>query len=167
MADTIIGIMGPGDKATPLDLQNAYDIGAASAKLGYIVFTGARPMGVMEAGLRGAKEAGGRTFGIIPSKDKKDATPYADFVIATGLNSARNFINALSADVLVACGMEAGTLSEIALALKEKKNVVLLTQNEKAKAFLKELTPDLVHLATDATQAMHLVQDLLSTTPKG
>lgn len=161
MSKTIIGIMGPGDKATALDLENAYALGGLAAKAGYVVLTGARPLGVMEAGLKGAKDAGGETLGILPLKDKADASLYADLVVATGMNSGRNFVNALTADVLVACGMEAGTLSEVALALKEKRPVVLITQNEKAKDFLSALNPDEVHIAIDARAAMEVIQACL------
>ncbi|MDE2029616.1 MAG: TIGR00725 family protein [Alphaproteobacteria bacterium] len=163
MTKTIIGIMGPGEKATQQDLDIAYEIGKCAAEAGYTVMTGARPAGVMEAGLRGAKSAGGQTLGIIPSKNKAEASPYADIVVVTGLNSARNYINILTSDAIVACGAEAGTLSEIALAIKEKKHVVLVTQNKKAIDFLKELAPDFVHNVKNAAEAMQAVMKLLQT----
>jgi len=46
--------------------------------------------------------------------------------VATGLGNARNAINVLSSDVVVACAGGAGTLSEVALALKSGKMVVAL-----------------------------------------
>jgi uncharacterized protein (TIGR00725 family) len=162
MPKTIIGIMGPGEKAKDDDLKNAYEIGKLSAQAGYIVLTGGRPSGVMDAGLRGAKEAGGQTLGILPFKTKDDASAFADVIVVTGLNSARNFVNALTSDVIVACGVEAGTLSEIALALKENKHVVLMTQNRKAQEFLVELKPNLVHLAQNADEAMGAIRKILS-----
>ena len=162
MPRTIIGIMGPGDNATEDDLRNAYEIGKLSAQAGYIVLTGGRPSGVMDAGLRGAKEAGGQTLGILPFKTKDDASPFADVIVVTGLNSARNYVNALTSDVVVACGVEAGTLSEIALALKENKPVVLMTQNRKAQEFLAELKPSLVHVARNADDAMAAIRKILS-----
>lgn len=159
MALTIIGIMGPGEKATEYDLRNAYEIGKLCAKQGYLVMTGGRSSGVMEAGLKGAKDGGGQTLGILPFKSKDGATCYADILIVTGLNSARNFINALTADVLVACGVEAGTLSEIALTLKEKKKVILLTENHKAKDFLTDLYPSLVRVANSQEQAFDFIKN--------
>ncbi|MEJ2228402.1 MAG: cytochrome, partial [Alphaproteobacteria bacterium] len=123
MPKTVIGVMGPGSSATAFDLKNAYDIGRLIAEKGYVTLTGGRPNGVMEAALKAAKDAGGQTVGILPSGDKRDASAYADIVIVTAMMSARNNINALSSDVVVACGIEAGTLSEIALALKADKNV--------------------------------------------
>ncbi len=162
MPKTIIGIMGPGDKAQEDDLRNAYQVGKLSAQAGYIVLTGGRPCGVMDAALRGAKGAGGKTLAILPSKTKDDVSPFADVVVVTGLNSARNFVNALTSDVVVACGVEPGTLSEIALALKENKHVVLMTQSRKAEEFLVELKPDRIHLARNAEEAMVAVRKILS-----
>lgn len=159
MPQTIIGIMGPGEKAEEYDLKNAYEIGKLCAKAGFILMTGGRPFGVMEAGLKGAKEAGGQTMAILPSKSKTDASAYADIIIVTGMNSARNFINALTSDILVACGVEPGTLSEIALNLKEKKKVVLLTKNQKAKDFLTNLCPLLVQVAENPEQAFDLIKE--------
>lgn len=161
MTKSILGVMGPGERATERDLECAYEIGKLAAQSGYVVLTGGRPYGVMEAGLRGAKEAGGETIGILPSRSKSDASPFADMVIVTGLNSARNYVNALTADVIVACGVEAGTLSEIALALKEQKHVVLISANERASAFLKSLSENLVHVATSPEEAMAIVHALI------
>lgn len=161
MPATIIGIMGPGEKATAYDLKNAHEIGKLCAGAGYVVMTGGRPIGVMQAGLQGAKEAGGQTLAILPSKSKSDASPYADIVVATGLNSARNFVNILTSDVIVACGIEAGTLSEIALALKDNRHAVLLTQNQKAKDFLSELSPDHIHVAENAEICMKIIVERL------
>ncbi len=42
------------------------------------------------------------------------------------MGNARNCINVLSSSVVVACPGEAGTLSEIALALKNNKTVILM-----------------------------------------
>ncbi|MGD9656070.1 MAG: hypothetical protein AB7U61_00275 [Methylocystis sp.] len=156
--------MGPGERSTEHNLKCAYEIGKLAAQSGYVVLTGARPSGVMEAGLRGAREAGGLTIGIVPSKSKSDASPFADLVVVTGLNSARNYINALTADVMVVCGVEAGTLSEIALALKEQKHVVLITENKRASEFLTGLSEKLVHVATAPEDAMAIVHTLIKNT---
>lgn len=161
MHKTIIGIMGPGEKATEFDLKNAYEIGKSCAQLGYTVMTGGRPAGVMEAGLKGAKDGGGLTLGILPFKSKADANPYVDIVVVTGLNSARNYINALTSDVLIACGVEAGSLSEIALALKEKKKVILLTENNKAKDYLASSYPNLIELANTSAEVVQKIQKIL------
>ncbi|MFS8664544.1 MAG: TIGR00725 family protein [Limnochordales bacterium] len=80
--------------------------------------------GVMEAAARGARQAGGRTIGILPGIQKDAANPYIDIVIPTGMGQARNVLVVLAADVVVAVGGEFGTLSEISLALKHGIPVV-------------------------------------------
>jgi uncharacterized protein (TIGR00725 family) len=51
----IIGVMGPGEQATAVDVQMAYDLGQKIAAAGWVLLTGGRPAGVMEAASRGAK----------------------------------------------------------------------------------------------------------------
>ena len=80
--------------------------------------------GVMEAACRGAKDAGGRTVGILPGTDRAAANPFVDTAIPTGLGEARNALVVRAADALIAVGGGYGTLSEIALALKAGKPVV-------------------------------------------
>ena len=78
----------------------------------------------MEAACRGAKEAGGRTVGILPGTDRAAANAFVDVAIASGLGEARNALVVRAADALIAVGGGYGTLSEIALALKAGKRVV-------------------------------------------
>ena len=77
--------------------------------------------GVMEAACRGAREAGGWTVGIVP--DTGNGNPYLDVVIRTGLGHARNVLVVQSADAVIALGGSYGTLSEIAIALKQQRQV--------------------------------------------
>jgi len=74
--------------------------------------------GVMEAACRGAKETGGQTIGILPGFSHRDANPYLDISIVTGLGEARNIIVVRTAQAVIAVDGEYGTLSEIAYALK-------------------------------------------------
>jgi uncharacterized protein (TIGR00725 family) len=74
--------------------------------------------GVMEHAARGARDAGGLTIGLLPGEDPREANPYIDVGIATGLGHARNAILARTADGVVGVGGGLGTLSEIALALR-------------------------------------------------
>jgi hypothetical protein len=102
----------------------AYRIGELLAEKGCIVINGGLG-GVMEASSKGAKSKGGLTIGIIPTAEKH-ANRYVDVVIATNIGHARNMIIVHSSDALIAVGGGYGTLSEIAIALKEGKNVVAI-----------------------------------------
>jgi uncharacterized protein (TIGR00725 family) len=80
--------------------------------------------GVMEHAARGARAAGGLTIGVLPGDDTDDANAYIDIAIATGLGHARNAILARTADGVVALGGGLGTLSEIALALRNRRPTI-------------------------------------------
>lgn len=80
--------------------------------------------GVMAAACRGAKAVGGQTIGILPGKRAADANHWVDVPVATGLAEGRNLLIIYNADGIMALPGGAGTLSEIALALKTGKPVV-------------------------------------------
>lgn len=92
-----------------------------------MLLNGGRPAGVMEASAKGARENGGLIVGILPGKDRDAASEYVDVVVATGMGDGRNYINVLSCDIVVSLPGKAGTISEIALALKNRKKVILLS----------------------------------------
>jgi uncharacterized protein (TIGR00725 family) len=62
--------------------------------------------------------------GLLPGLDRRDANPYVDVAVPTGLGEARNALVVRTADALIAVGGGYGTLSEIALALRAAKRVV-------------------------------------------
>jgi uncharacterized protein (TIGR00725 family) len=78
----------------------------------------------MAAACRGAKSAGGTTVGILPGRDRSVANRWVDVVIASGLGEARNALVVGSAAAVIAIAGAYGTLSEIALALREGVPVV-------------------------------------------
>lgn len=123
---TVIGVMGSGDEGDTALSGLAHDVGAAIAREGWVLLNGGRARGVMDASARGAAEAGGFVIGILPDDDVRDASPSLSVAVLTGLGQARNVINVLSSDVVVALRGGAGTISEIALALKAGKHVVAL-----------------------------------------
>lgn len=87
--------------------------------------------GVMEAAARGAREAGGRSIGILPTHEgEASANPFIDWAIYTGLGDGRNYVNVRTSDAVIALEGGAGTLSEIALALKCKVPLVYLSSWE-------------------------------------
>lgn len=101
----------------------ACQLGALIAKEGWVLVCGGKT-GVMEAVCKGAKQAGGITVGILPSYDPKEANPYVDIKIPTGIGYARNTLVVRAAEAVIAVSGKEGTLSEIAFALSEKKPVV-------------------------------------------
>ncbi len=115
---SVIGASSPDGQT----LRLAYEVGRMVAKLPAVLICGGLG-GVMESACKGAKEAGGRTVGIIPQVEKSFANPYVDVVISTGMGYARNVIVAYSGDVVVALPGQYGTLSEIGFALSVGKRV--------------------------------------------
>lgn len=154
MRKIIIGVMGPGEQATANDLQNAYELGKFIAQKGWILLTGGRKTGVMDAASKGAKSVNGLTIGILPSANQDDVSEAVDIAIFTDMGNARNNINVLSSDMVIACGMGAGTASEIALALKNNKKVILLTNDEVSKVFFQQISPENVYLAKSVEDAI-------------
>jgi uncharacterized protein (TIGR00725 family) len=138
MRRPVIGVMGAGEPSAGC-LTAARELGRLLAERGWTVLTGGRPAGVMAAASAGAKEVpGSLTLGILPGAS--GAGPDVDVAVFTGMGDARNVINVLTSDVIVACGVEGpGTLSEVALALKTEKTVILLQASEPARAFFRSL----------------------------
>ncbi len=121
----IVGVMG-GGKADNLGIQLAYELGKLIAQKGWVLLNGGRDAGIMAASARGASENGGITIGILPDDHTGHASDHVQIPICTGMGSARNTINVLSSDIVIACSGGAGTISEIALALKHGKRVITL-----------------------------------------
>ncbi|NET84714.1 MAG: TIGR00725 family protein [Moorea sp. SIO1F2] len=162
MRKIVVGVMGPGDKATATDINRAYRLGQLIAENGWVLLTGGRNVGVMDAASRGAKMVGGLTIGILPTKDTRAMSEAVDIAIVTDMGNARNTINVLSSDVVIACGMGIGTASEIALALKSWKKVVLLSDHRESQEFFCSLSQENVFLATSPDVAIELVKTILS-----
>jgi uncharacterized protein (TIGR00725 family) len=101
----------------------AEEVGRELARRGAVVICGGLN-GVMEAVCRGAKSEGGLTVGILPGNNRRDANPYVDIPIITGIGYARNSIVAKSGQAVIAVGGKYGTLSEIAYALQDKIPVI-------------------------------------------
>jgi uncharacterized protein (TIGR00725 family) len=161
MRQTIIGVMGPGDKASQADLKLAGELGRLIAEKKWTLLTGGRSEGVMDAASKAAKQAGGQTIGVLPFKtfDQTQVSPWVDFVILTGMEEARNLINVLTSDVVLVCGMGSGTASEVALALKTERPVVLVAPDPQVARFFASLGDP--KIASDAEHAIQIVTNLL------
>jgi hypothetical protein len=162
MRKIMIGVMGPGSGASKTDQQNAYELGKLIAQEGWVLLTGGRNAGVMRAATEGAKAANGLTVGILPTADDRGISEAVDIAIITDMGNARNNINVLSSDVVVACGMGAGTASEVALALKGSKKVVLLTDNQESQLFFKGLSAENLLVAKTPASAIEMVKKVLN-----
>ncbi len=155
----VIGVMG-GALAAENTVEQAFVLGQLIADQGWILLNGGRNAGVMLASARGAKSKGGMTIGILPTADKADANPYIDIAIATNMADARNLVNVLSSDVVVACPGSAGTLSEVALALKNRIPVVAF-HFEMTDLFSAFLETRLLYSASTAHQCIDLIKMIL------
>ncbi|MFC1671021.1 TIGR00725 family protein [Spirochaetota bacterium] len=103
-----------------------YSIGKYIASKNYVLITGGRS-GIMEAVSKGAYEEKGTVIGILPGDNLEKSNEYCSIVIPTGVGYARNLINVLSADLVIALGGKAGTLSELAYAWLYKKPIICCT----------------------------------------
>ncbi|MGB6168027.1 MAG: TIGR00725 family protein [Geitlerinemataceae cyanobacterium] len=162
MKKIVIGIMGPGIGAREIDLQVAYQLGRSIALAGWVLLTGGRNVGVMEAANQGAKQEKGLTVGILPTADDRGISQAVDIAIFTDMGNARNNINVLSSDVVVACGMGSGTASEVALALKSNKPVILLNCDRPTQVFFQQLSADRVWISESVEEGIRTIKTILN-----
>jgi hypothetical protein len=159
----VAAVIGGNQASTEL-LAAAEAIGRGLVDEGFRLVTGGRG-GVMAAASRGAhaseRYTEGTVVGLLPTLDSSDANRWVDIVVPTGLHHARNALVVGMADVVVAVGGSAGTLSEMALAWTQGKPVVALDLGEGWSARLagEALDPrreDVVRRATTAGEAVLL-----------
>jgi uncharacterized protein (TIGR00725 family) len=161
MRRVIIGVVG-GAAADEATSAKAYALGGLIAREGWILLNGGRRTGVMDASARGARDGGGLSIGILYDDDPELASSALDIVIPTGLGSGRNIINVLASDVVIACRGTGGTLSEIALALRVGRPVVLLDFDPGEKFLSLGGSGKWRHAATPE-EAVSLARDLLTS----
>lgn len=123
----IVAVVG-GSECTSAEAALAEELGRRLAAGGAVVVCGGLT-GVMEAVARGVRAAGGLSIGILPGSDPRAANRYIDIPLATGMGEMRNALIVRVAGAVVAIGGGAGTLSEIALALRIGTPVVGLRDN--------------------------------------
>jgi uncharacterized protein (TIGR00725 family) len=154
----IVGVMGSGQPG-PNDAL-AYKVGRLLALEGYVVLNGGGG-GIMEAVSQGAAEAGGLVVGVLPTSTPTAGypNPYVHIPMYTGMSLARNVINILSSDVVVALPGGDGTLSEVALALNHGRHVVVVCWP--ALRLPESCSLHLLHAVNGAAEAVAAVGQLL------
>jgi uncharacterized protein (TIGR00725 family) len=162
MPRPIVGVMGPGEDATAADLTNAARLGELLARDRWVILTGGMDAGVMREVSRGAHLVpGSLTVGILPSASSQVA-PDVDIAIVTEMHNARNNINVLSSRVVIACGSGGpGTASEVALALKAGKSVILLGADQLTQAFYRQLGGEKVRVVSSPEEAVVAARQFL------
>ena len=142
-----VGVMGSaGGKLTTEVLQMVHNLGAAIAKRGYILITGACP-GIPHEAVKGAREQGGVVVGVSPALNieehvKKYHSPTRgyDAIIYTGSGlMGREIENIRSCDVVIFAGGRSGTLSEFAIAYDEGKVIGILESTGGITQHLREI----------------------------
>ena len=153
-APRILAIVGPGEGASLEEIAAAERLAELAARAGWVVSCGGRNAGVMAAAARGAARGGGLSVGVLPAGSTGEAAPELSVALGSGLGEARNAVVAQSCDAMVACGMNPGTASEVALALKAGKRVVLIRPARETAAFFRWLGSQEVGVAESADQAL-------------
>jgi uncharacterized protein (TIGR00725 family) len=78
----------------------------------------------MAAAAAGARSAGGLTVGVRPGRrEPGSVVPELTVVISTNLGQARNSVLVSSADAVIAIGGSWGTLSEVAMAMRRRRDL--------------------------------------------
>jgi len=137
-----IAIVGPGENAPAEACADATAVGRLVASRGWVTLTGGRSSGVMAAAAASASAAGGVVIGVLPGFDREGAAAGLTVALPTGLGEARNAVLVTAADAVIGCGLNPGTASEIALALKAGKPTILVRAAESDVAFFAALAPD-------------------------
>lgn len=123
--DRIVTIFG-GSKcdANSDEYREAKDLGRRLAEAGFTICTGGY-LGVMEAASRGAREAGGRVFGIVMNQFKSEPNRYLTDKVATDhfYDRLQNLITRSVGFVAFRGGM--GTVTEVSLVWNKLQTKVL------------------------------------------
>ncbi len=117
-------MIGAG-QADPDVYRLAEELGAELARRKIIVACGGMG-GVMEAVCKGVRSQGGLTIGILPGNSRRDANPWVEIALPTGLGISRNILVVKAGEAVIALDGECGTLSEMAVALAEHIPVISL-----------------------------------------
>lgn len=109
------------------DYAEARELGRSLAKEGFAICSGGYG-GVMEAVSRGAKESGGKTYGVTAEFFRRRANPWIDVEIRTKTWRERLFELIRLGDGFVACKGGTGTLVELAVVWEMLNKSVMETK---------------------------------------
>ncbi|TSC55335.1 MAG: hypothetical protein G01um101418_977 [Parcubacteria group bacterium Gr01-1014_18] len=148
-------------------MAEAEKMGYLLAQNGAIVVTGGKS-GIMEAGARGAKKAGGLTIGVVKGSKRMTSNAFTDVEVVSGME-ANGFDEVLlvnMCDAFIVIGGGAGTLEEMTLAYRNKKPMVALTTEpgwaqDLAGKFLDKRNTVRIEAASSAEEAVEKVLQLL------
>lgn len=115
MADRVVTLFGSASpKPGEPEYVRAYEVGAALAEAGFVVCNGGYA-GIMEASARGAKDAGGRTIGILTDEfPLRKANLWIDTVVTVDTMVGRMLELIGRGDAYVVLRGGTGTLLELA-----------------------------------------------------
>ena len=123
--DRIVTIFGGSKcaKNSP-EYREAMDLGSRLAEAGFTICTGGY-LGVMEAASRGAREKGGRVFGIVLNQFKSEPNRYLTDKVATNhfYERLQNLITRSVGFVALRGGM--GTVTEVSLVWNKLQTGVI------------------------------------------
>jgi len=148
----VCGAMEAGEEEKAI----AERVGREVARKQAILVTGGLS-GVMEKASEGAWKEQGKVVGILPGSSRLEANPYIHVAIATNMGHARNVILVHTVDGILVVGGEAGTLSEIALAVKLRKPVVIIKGWQNLLGTFSQ-----IHYQPDPEKAVHDLLQLLN-----
>jgi uncharacterized protein (TIGR00725 family) len=184
ITEKIITIFGSSRPAIgDADYEEARILGKALARRGFAICTGGYG-GVMEAASRGAKEAGGKAYGVTAEFFKRGPNEFVDVEVRKKTWQERLFALIEMADGYVACKGGTGTLVELAViwemlnksVMTEKPCVVFgefwqpilervreveLGKQVKGSRIWGEANAKLVHSAKDVEDAVAFLSDKL------
>jgi uncharacterized protein (TIGR00730 family) len=106
------------------EYREAQDLGSRLAKAGFTICTGGY-LGVMEAASRGARESGGRVYGIVMNQFKGEPNRYLTDKVATNhfYERLQNLITRSVGFVALRGGM--GTVTEVSLVWNKLQTGVI------------------------------------------
>lgn len=169
--DKIVTIFG-GSKCSEdsPEYQEAKSLGAKLAESGFTICTGGY-LGVMEAASRGAREKGGRVFGIVMNQFRSEPNRYLTDKVATDhfYDRLQNLITRSVGFVAFRGGM--GTVTEVSLVWNKlqtgvigKRPLVLLGECWKdvvavwqKKLVVSDNDVSLLNFAENATEAFQII----------